>query len=95
MSWDESTVEVTVADDGPGFATTILDSLGEPYLSTRNAEGEHMGLGVFIASTLLERTGATIEFSNRPEGGAEVRVQWPRRQIEAVPPIPQQREAAQ
>lgn len=95
MNWDESTVEVTVADDGPGFATTILDSLGEPYLSTRNAEGEHMGLGVFIASTLLERTGATIEFSNRPEGGAEVRVQWPRRQIESVPPIPQQREAAQ
>jgi two-component system sensor histidine kinase RegB len=42
-----------------------------------------MGLGVFIASTLLERTGAGLEFRNRPEGGAFVRVRWPRAGIEA------------
>jgi two-component system sensor histidine kinase RegB len=43
-----------------------------------------MGLGVFIASTLLARTGAKLEFSNRPEGGASVRMRWPRARI-AVP----------
>jgi two-component system sensor histidine kinase RegB len=37
-----------------------------------------MGLGVFIAMTLLERTGASLTFGNRPEGGSEVRIIWPR-----------------
>jgi two-component system sensor histidine kinase RegB len=37
-----------------------------------------MGLGIFIAVTLLERSGATLEFGNRAEGGATVRIRWPR-----------------
>ena len=76
--WDDDLVEVTISDDGPGIPRDILDRLGEPYLSSRSTEGEHMGLGVFIATTLLERTGAEIEFSNRGGGGARVRVRWPR-----------------
>jgi len=73
----------------------VLDRLGEPYISTRNTEGDHMGLGVFIASTLLERTGASLEFRNRPEGGALARVRWPRARIEATLSDQEQREAAQ
>ncbi|MBI3452383.1 MAG: ActS/PrrB/RegB family redox-sensitive histidine kinase [Rhodospirillales bacterium] len=80
--WDDESVEVSVADDGRGFAPPILDRLGEPYLSTRNAEGEHMGLGVFIATTLLERTGAAVVFANNPAGGARAKVTWPRARIE-------------
>jgi hypothetical protein len=38
-----------------------------------------MGLGIFIAETLLRRTGATLVFANAPEGGAVVRVTWRRR----------------
>jgi two-component system sensor histidine kinase RegB len=76
--WDDEFVEVTISDDGPGIPRDILDRLGEPYLSSRSTEGEHMGLGVFIATTLLERTGAEIEFANRGGGGARVRVRWPR-----------------
>ena len=72
------TLELTVEDDGPGFAAAILDRLGEPYLSGRVERGESMGLGVFIAVNLLERTGATVAFENRAEGGARVRVRWPR-----------------
>ena len=79
--WDAAILEVSVTDDGPGFSIAVLDRLGEPYISTRSAEGDHMGLGVFIASTLLERTGARLEFNNRPEGGASVRVRWPRTRI--------------
>ena len=93
--WDGRELEVSVADDGPGFSVAVLDRLGEPYISTRNAEGDHMGLGVFIASTLLERTGAGLEFRNRPEGGALVRVRWPRPRIEAPSSDREQREAAQ
>jgi two-component system sensor histidine kinase RegB len=91
-NWDKEWVELSVVDDGPGFSIAVLDRLGEPYISTRNAEGDHMGLGVFIASTLLARTGAKLEFSNRAEGGAAVRVRWPRARIASAADIP---EAAQ
>lgn len=92
-TWDKDSVELSVVDDGPGFSIAVLDRLGEPYISTRNAEGDHMGLGVFIASTLLARTGAKLEFSNRPEGGAAVRVRWPRARVASTGDLP--REAAQ
>ncbi len=70
-------LEMTIVDDGPGFPSTILDHLGEPYVSTRAKDGSHMGLGVFIAITLLERSGAGLDFGNRADGGARVRIRWP------------------
>ncbi len=76
--WDAERVAVTISDDGPGFPAALLGRLGEPYLSTRRGSDGHMGLGIFIARTLLERTGADVTFLNRPEGGAEVEVLWPR-----------------
>ncbi len=68
---------VTIEDDGPGFPLTLLTRLGEPYVSGRGNRDGHMGLGVFIAITLLGRTGAQVEFANRREGGAQVVVHWP------------------
>lgn len=82
--WDRDKITVTVEDDGPGFPSHLLDRLGEPYLSSRG-EGGHMGLGVFIASTLLKRTGATLSFFNAEDGGARVEVRWQRAAIEAKP----------
>jgi len=91
--WDERFVSVTVRDDGPGFAQAVLNRLGEPYLTSRPGVGAMteertgMGLGFFIAKTLLERSGARLDFSNRkpPETGAVVTVRWPRHQIETKP----------
>lgn len=92
--WDSDTVIIRIADDGPGIAAPILDRLGEPYVTTRSASGEigvdkdgeghGLGLGFFIAKTLLERSGAHLEFSNReaPEHGAVVAITWPRDEIE-------------
>lgn len=79
LSWDTERIMVRVEDDGPGFPPGILQKVGEPYISTRAATGSHMGLGTFIARTLLERVGGKVNFSNRPEGGARVTVTWPRR----------------
>ncbi len=76
LMWNETVVQLTVRDDGPGFPTAVLTSIGEPYISTRGGEQGHMGLGVFIAQTLLEADGAVLEFGNR--GGAEVVIRWPR-----------------
>src|SRR5690606_2316491 len=78
--WDRERVIVTITDDGPGFPSHLLDRLGEPYLSTRG-EVDYMGLGIFIASTLLKRTGATLSFSNNADGGARVEVVWQRAAI--------------
>ena len=80
-----------ISDDGPGFAPDIIKRIGEPYLSRRRgtdeAPSEHrgLGLGVFIARTLLERTGAKVSFSNRifPDHGAVVQIAWPRGRFEA------------
>lgn len=80
--WDDISCRITVQDDGPGFSPSILSRLGEPYVSTRRESDEHMGLGVFIAQTLLERTGGRVEFDNRADGGAEVVVTWPRNRLE-------------
>jgi two-component system, sensor histidine kinase RegB len=93
--WDQSTVTVTIADDGPGFRAEVFDNLGEPYVTTRPADekkggGEKtsgLGLGFFIAKTLLERSGARIALENQqlPRHGAIVRIIWPRRAFEANP----------
>jgi two-component system, sensor histidine kinase RegB len=105
-------VTLRVIDDGPGFDAFIFDRLGDPFVTTRpgydvtagatEAAGhEGMGLGLFIAKTLLERSGATVTLSNRqaPEHGAEVKLLWPRNSIDveniapkALDPKPAQRQ---
>lgn len=105
LGWSEQVLTVSVVDDGPGFPPAILGRIGDPFMRPRSAPSapdasrphyEGMGLGLFIAKTLLERTGATLHFSNcsdpflrddeRPEKrGAKVDVTWPRSLIEAAP----------
>ncbi len=87
LDWDQRQVRVEVADDGPGIPSDILGALGDPYVTTRPRSGG-MGLGVFIAKTLLERTGALVRFENRlGRGGriegATVAVIWQRDVLEA------------
>lgn len=67
-------LSVVIVDDGPGFPPEVLDRLGEPYFSTRHDHGG-LGLGVFIAMSLLARTGAKLHFDNRSKG-ARVSIVW-------------------
>jgi two-component system sensor histidine kinase RegB len=91
--WSKDSVAVTISDDGPGFAPEILGRIGEPYVTSRrhhqNDTGEEsagLGLGFFIAKTLLERSGATLSFENRPQPqcGAIVRLSWTRSNFEQL-----------
>jgi len=91
-AWDAETITVIITDDGPGYPPELMARLGDPYLTSRarpmlpGREGEHtgLGLGIFIAKTLLERTGAQIGFDNATiEGHARVTVSWKRPAIEA------------
>ncbi len=90
--WSKDEVRIVIADDGAGFPPHVLEQLGEPFVTTRRAQRERheesdehvgMGLGFFIAKTLLERSGARLELANRPlpKGGAVVTVVWPRAQF--------------
>ncbi|WP_083238976.1 ActS/PrrB/RegB family redox-sensitive histidine kinase [Methyloceanibacter superfactus] len=94
--WSQDEVRIVIADDGEGFPPHVLEQLGEPFVTTRPGEswGEErrtshigMGLGFFIAKTLLERSGAQLELANRPEpeSGAVVTVIWPRARFEQPP----------
>ena len=86
-------MKIAIADDGPGFSPDVIDQLGEPYVTTRRAgqsspAPEHggLGLGIFIAKTLLERSGASLKLANRkpPESGASVTITWPRAAFETA-----------
>ena len=90
-AWDEDSVAVAIVDDGPGFAPEVMDRIGEPYVTSRRRRAQEtddeptgLGLGFFIAKTLLERSGATVTFSNRtpPERGAIVQLRWNRSEFE-------------
>jgi two-component system, sensor histidine kinase RegB len=97
--WSADEVKIVIADDGSGFPPYVLEQLGEPFVTTRPAQSfrqeapdEHigMGLGFFIAKTLLERSGATLALANRqaPDVGAVVTVMWPRSKFEREPDEP-------
>ena len=91
--WSEDEVKIEIADDGAGFpaacARTARRALRHHAPRPRRcgeALDEHvgMGLGFFIAKTLLERSGARLDLANRvlPPGGAVVTVMWPRARFE-------------
>jgi two-component system sensor histidine kinase RegB len=94
VRWNLKQVTITIADDGPGFSADIMDRIGEPYVTTRGVRATStdsdpfgLGLGFFIAKTLLERSGATLALANRarPETGAIVRIRWSRPDFERTP----------
>jgi two-component system sensor histidine kinase RegB len=97
--YGKSHVSITVGDDGPGFDQLIFDKLGDPFVTTRPGHAnqnlgsdigadkpghEGMGLGLFIAKTLLERSGAQVALSNRkaPKRGAVASIRWQRSVLE-------------
>jgi two-component system sensor histidine kinase RegB len=100
--WTMAELIVSVEDDGPGFDPEILERIGEPYVTSRpgtyalgNTElgpsdtfaGQHgMGLGFFIAKTLIEQTGGSVNAQNREEGGARVALRWLRGAVDGEAP---------
>jgi two-component system sensor histidine kinase RegB len=91
--WSGDNVVVTISDDGPGFAPEVISRIGEPYVRSRRRRRRYasdetgLGLGFFIAKTLLERSGAKLTFANKPLpwSGAVVTAQWPRADFERLP----------
>ncbi|MHA3978148.1 sensor histidine kinase RegB [Halovulum sp. GXIMD14794] len=102
LDWTEATLTLRVGDDGRGYPPELISRIGDPFLRRRGGRGSRdperpdyagMGLGLFIAKTLLERTGARLTFANGVHGadlaperaqpsGAIVEVVWPREDLE-------------
>ena len=99
IRWTDTTITVRILDDGNGFPPQLLGRLGDPFMGQRRnrkkdlsrPEYEGMGLGLFIAKTLLERSGANLRFANGADEagyssqqiGAVIEVRWPRSAIDA------------
>jgi two-component system sensor histidine kinase RegB len=107
--WTDDAVSITISDDGPGFAPEVVDRIGAPYVThrrpgSRGPEGDDdamfgLGLGFFIAKTLLERSGAKLALTNQapPLHGATISVTWSRADFErplASPPLEPAAEAS-
>lgn len=101
--WTKNTITIRILDDGPGFPPHLIGRIGDPFMRRRRLGAgqparpgyEGMGLGLFIAKTLLERTGAQLTFANgsdymqptnapKERSGAIVEVIWPRSAIDAL-----------
>ncbi|WP_417250080.1 sensor histidine kinase RegB [Celeribacter sp.] len=100
ISWTSTHIRLRIIDDGSGFPASVIGRIGDPYVRRRRSERtsakrpeyDGMGLGLFIAKTLLERTGAEIAFANGADrhdvhmragrrSGAIVEVTWARDRI--------------
>jgi len=100
--WTADRISIRILDDGRGYPPHFIGRIGDPFVGRRRSDSERrsrpgyegMGLGLFIAKTLLERSGAALSFANaadprlkehtRPEQcGAVVEVTWPRNKIDA------------
>ncbi|TNF20087.1 MAG: HAMP domain-containing histidine kinase [Rhodobacteraceae bacterium] len=101
--WTDDLITVRIVDDGPGYPQQLIGRIGDPFVRRKRSDRdrsdrpgyEGMGLGLFIAKTLLERTGAELSFTNAsdpydPPGqpgeksGALVEVIWPRSKLDSV-----------
>jgi two-component system sensor histidine kinase RegB len=100
--WTANIISIRIVDDGTGFPHHLIGRIGDPFVGRRKTpterhdrpEYEGMGLGLFIAKTLLERSGAELSFENGSDPyttppnaathtGAIVEVRWPRDAIDA------------
>jgi len=81
--WTDETLTIIIDDDGDGFDGAVKNKLGQPYVTRRKKDSEAggLGLGIFIASTLIERTSGKVKFSESPRGGARVTLTWPRHKL--------------
>jgi two-component system sensor histidine kinase RegB len=102
-AWTDEMISVRIMDDGRGYPPQMIGRIGDPFVRRRRTESdrkarpeyEGMGLGLFIAKTLLERSGAELSFANGSDPyragqgknerrGAIVEVVWPRHKIDAL-----------
>ena len=73
----ETWLEFSVADTGPGFTEEALKRGLDPFFTTKGGEGSGLGLSMIYDHVKL--AGGSVKLANRPEGGAKVTLRVPLR----------------
>ncbi len=68
---DGAALELTVADDGPGFSAEALRHGCDAFFGEAKS-AEHFGLGLAIAAALVHLHGGALTLANAPIGGTRV-----------------------
>src|SRR5581483_1255626 len=82
LSADGNRWKVTIQDNGAGLTAEALAHALEPGYTTKLDRGfmRGLGLGLFVANTILDQHGGQMQLSNAPQGGTLVEVWLPREQ---------------
>lgn len=86
----DETVEIEIADSGPGIAADVMTRLFDPFYTTKP---NGTGLGLAIVQRIAETHGGDVQVANCPQGGAALTIRIPRVAVAATQ-IPQLRIAA-
>ena len=79
---DGAALRIVVSDAGPGIPPHALERVFEPFYrleSSRNRDTGGTGLGLSIARDVAQAHGGTLSLRNRPQGGLEAELCFPRR----------------
>jgi two-component system, LuxR family, sensor kinase FixL len=73
-SVDGSNVLVEVRDDGTGIPADKLESIFEPFVTSKR---DGLGMGLSICRTIVERRGGKLSAANNPDRGATFSITLP------------------
>ena len=62
-------------DSGPGISEDTINTIFDPFVTTKRAKGT--GLGLSISQTIIQTAGGIITADNHPEGGALMSIWLP------------------
>lgn len=71
-----SRVVLRVEDNGPGVPDELREHLFEPFTSS-SVGRERLGLGLFVAASLLDTYDGSLQYEPRPGGGARFTLELP------------------
>ena len=74
---EESSLKLSIEDNGAGFSEKSLDNLFRPFSTTDELIDNNKGLGLSIVKIIADFHNAGLNITNKPEGGARVELRFP------------------
>jgi len=84
VNWDDETLTFKIRDYGDGLPQDVMNNLGRPFTSSKqNQDG--LGLGIYLAQTVLSKYHGTMTFKSPAGGGTEITVAIPLTSLRLTP----------
>lgn len=81
--WDQENIELTVSDRGPGIPDSVLSLMGKEPIAIDSSGGDGLGLGLFLAHSVIQRFNGRVDIANRPGGGSIITIMLPLENLQA------------